>query len=496
MKKMMLFTKTMHRLVTNRRCSLFVCGQLRRCSKVPIEDIKESVASEFRDTVVGKFEEEQLEREERVNSRTVLFAVASSGETRPRVAAQEAFDVAAAALPNAPNFCMCNISLDLETMIDAPEVIWRNLKKSSSGGQVASMLGNAVSKQRFQGGGFVQVVLGCIPDLVTEVFTLDSIPSSERLHRNGVPPVFAAVATIDGNLAVQHEGIINHHLAQLQKVLGSDIPVIGGVVPPVGKKDEPANESIAFFNDQVFKGSAAVCLLRSSTVKARTASVFPSIELCSGVLDDVYFDERTNKTILRRISGLSATDFIKKVYEENFPDPTSTNKVFIGVRFTANGSKFLVPLSFRGLPDSGVLEVSAPEIVHPLTNGSEVIMVCDDVDLDIEAAAGVALAMAEPSVSVEKAVTIARESRKFVTTSSCAGIHYSHALMNQIAQRDDVVVLGGGGAPLFVPPVLTRCLGRTAATGGFYCPAQIVTIGGTPMICPRASTSTIFCGLE
>eukprot|EP00658_Telonema_sp_P-2_P057762 TRINITY_DN46175_c0_g2_i2.p1 TRINITY_DN46175_c0_g2~~TRINITY_DN46175_c0_g2_i2.p1 ORF type:complete len:298 (+),score=24.53 TRINITY_DN46175_c0_g2_i2:157-1050(+) len=297
-------------------------------------------------------------------------------------------------------------------------------------------------------------------------------------------------------MCIRDRGIINHHLGRLQAALGSEVPIIGGVVPPVGKKDDPTNESIAFFNDQVFKGSAAVCLLRSNDVRAKTTSVIPSIELCKGNLDEVSFDEKSNKTVIHRISGMPATEFVKKVYMDNFPDPSSTNKVFIGVSFTSGSQLVLVPLSFSGNPETGVLELNAPEIVHPLVQGSEITMVCDDVELDTEASAGVALKMIHTPVSVEKAVTIAREARKFVTTSSCAGLHFSHALMNQVAQRDDVVVLGGGSTPLFVPPVITRCLGRDAATSGYYCPAQIVTVGGTPVICPRASTNTVFYGLK
>lgn len=73
--------------------------------------------------LVDNIEHDRHERELTVDSRTVIFASASSADQRPRIAAAQAFDIAAAALPRAPNLCYVNVSVDCETMLDAPQVV-------------------------------------------------------------------------------------------------------------------------------------------------------------------------------------------------------------------------------------------------------------------------------------------------------------------------------------------------------------------------------------
>jgi hypothetical protein len=148
----------------------------------------------------------------------VAFASAASTELVPTVAASEAYDLAATALRTAtgdqdliPNFCFTVISVDHEGMIDAPQVVWRNFsqdidtdKNPVTNPQEAEklknrlMLGSIVRNQRV-GDGFVEVLLGYIPDLKYTQFTFDKVPTSLQealMSREGGT---AAAGNVDKN---------------------------------------------------------------------------------------------------------------------------------------------------------------------------------------------------------------------------------------------------------------------------------------------------------
>lgn len=436
-------------------------------------------------TAFEQMEKEQEAREKALNARKVVFASATSADNRPRQAAQEAFEVAASALPREPNFCLMNVSLDLETMIDAPEMVWGLLQSASA--NKGRMLGTAVNRQRF-GGGFIQVMLGCIPDLECDVFTMDSVPTKEYLSREGVPPAFACVATVDASLARYHEGAIHHHMKSLKQRLGK-VPFAGGVLQPVGRKGESSSDSIAFVDDRVFKGSAVACVLRSKFVTASSTAVVPSIELAKG---SVTLSTEENEVIrILKIDGKNATDVIREVYETHIPDP-NPSKIFIGIEHKGT----LIPLSFTGNPEDSSLTLFLPEGVS-LKDGDTIHLVCDEPLLDTELAAGTVMKDIErfSPVFAEKPVMVERESRKFITASSCAGVHFSNSLLNIPVRRDDVLAVGAG-TQLFVPPVINRAVGRQAATAGIYCPAQLVDIAEEPYIIPRSANNMLWAGKE
>ena len=448
--------------------SLGICSRVARSISTPALD---------------QIDKDQLEREEALNARQVIFATATSSDNRPRQAVQEAFEVAASALPREPNFCMVNVSLDLETMIDAPEMVWGMLQSASNG--KGRMMGSAVNRQRF-GGGFIQVMLGIIPDLECDVFTMDSVPTKEYFSREGVPPAFACITAVDAALARHHELALHHHLRSLKRRLG-DVPIAGSVLQPVGRKSDPSNDSISFFDDRVFKGSAVACVMRSNLISASTTSVVPSIELSRGKATVAHQGEGIAH--VTHIDGRLATDVIREAYETHLPSQ-NPGKVFLG--FAHNGT--LVPLSFSAQRGETHLTLLIPEGLD-VVDGSTVHLVCDDPMLDSELSAGNVMSdvSRHAPISVEKSVTVARESRKFVTASSCAGIHFSNNLLNIPVRRDDILAVGAG-TQLFVPPVINRAVGRQCATAGFYCPAQIVDIGNEPFIVPRSSSNMLWGG--
>jgi hypothetical protein len=442
-------------------------------------------------------ERQQAAMEAALHSRSVIFATGGSSDHRPRIAAAEAYDLAATALPRPPNFCMMNISLDNALMVDAPEVVWYSLCKSnglgpSSGDAKVKMIGSAVAQQRV-GHGYIQVTLGIIPDLEMDVFTFDSVPTKEQVATMSSTKPFACIAHIDSALAIAHEAAIMERIGQLASALPAGCALSGAVLPPTRPvaRDGPNVESLFFINDRVYKGSAAAAILRSNRVAAHTVSVLPGISVGSATASGIEAEG-----LVRRISllnGEKATDVIRTVYEKELAD-NETSKVFIAVR---HGNGWL-PLTFKGDVATGTLSLCLP-VGAELGEGQTVEFFVDDLSKDIESAAGLLMQHVKkvPPVSMLKDVTIAREGRRNVTASSCAAFHYSHRLMNVIGrQSSDVLTLSSEGSVIFAPSVLSRCVGSQVATGGIYCPGVIVAVEGAAGIGARSCSFLMLEGLN
>ncbi|CUG58021.1 GPI-anchored surface protein, putative [Bodo saltans] len=512
----------MRRLTSSRIFSRVCCGSsgLLSCSRSTVKDPLMS------DEVDIMFEAEsiQKENEAKVDAREVLFATGSSGDHRPRMAAQEAFDSALAALPRPPNFCAMHITLDYSAMLDAPQVLWaslcraNNVNPSTEQTNRLCMMGGAVSHQRLGGNGFIQVMLGCIPDLQTNLFTFDAIPTIEEmqgtLQSSSAPPPCAVMVQIDAKLMLQHELALQERLASLGASARASGCVVGGAVyPPVGnagaqdKKSVASTndleESISFLNDQVYRGSAAGVVLRSSLVKAHQVSVYPSIALRSDiVLSGVgVVSEGAPERCLRieRLNDVPAAQYIRDVYSQEALRETS--KVFIGLP-SNDGS--VVPVTFFAKPnESNDIFLLLPHAAKNLVNGSKISLVADDVELDTETAAGELFTLQRKLnerglVSVDKTITVKREGSRPIAVSSSGAIHFSHRLMNVSAQRDDVVSLGIGNshAAVSAPSVLQRVLGRSVATSGAYVPGQVIAAGGEVNVTARSSSFIVLEGLK
>ena len=443
-------------------------------------------------------ERQRIAEEEAVHARNVIFATGSSGDHRPRMAAAEAYDLAATALPRAPNFCMLNISLDHSAMVDAPEVVWYNLCKSNGlnpnkADSKVSMIGSAVLQQRLAH-GYLQVTLGIIPDLEMDVFTFDAVPTKEQVEGMSVKKPFACIAQIDASLALAHDAAITEKLGQLRNALPTDCPLAGAVLPPTRPvvKEGPSVESLFFFNDRVYKGSAAAAILRSSSIRSHCFSVCPGISIGTAVVGGVEAEGLLTRRI-SLLSGVKATDAIRLVYEKELAD-NETSKVFIAVKHNDSW----IPLTFRGDVETGKLTLCLP-MGADIREGDTIEYFVDDLKKDTEAAGGLLLQQLKnyPPTSALKDVTVAREGRRNITASSCAGFHYSHRLMNVIGrQSSDMITLSPEGAFVFAPSVISRCIGNQAATGGFYCPGQITTVANTCGVGSRSSTFLILEGLN
>lgn len=465
-------------------------GRLRGCAA------SVSTLSGLGQAAMEQYESELRAAEDKVNKRKVVFASAASGDHRPRVAAAEAFDVAAAALPRPPNFVFTIVSFDNSTMSEAPEAVWRCLTRAAQ--QQPTMLGTAVKFQR-PGNGYVQVLAGCIPDLTMECFTLDYLPRPEELSDPSKPPPFAAVSFVDPTLAIEHEGLINGHLNTLLHGLRG-APIIGSVCAPLSKLDGTSNGSQFFFNDSIFNGSAAAAILRSNFVKCSTVPVVPSIAIGSGTVTELRSSGGCAVEVVA-IDGKPVLDVVKALYEGALADRPQS-KVYFGV---AHGSN-LVPVTFRGDRDKKLAAVTLPNGVQ-LREGDTVQYVVDDVEMDTEASASLLLHMRDNQLqdtvsSVEKSIHIQREGRKYVVCSSCAGLHFSHPQMNQIAHRNDLIDFSEG-ATLHAPSVLQRCVGTEVPNTGAFAPGQVVTLGGASAddkrvayVGSRSSVYAFFAGKE
>ncbi|EPY20040.1 hypothetical protein STCU_06455 [Strigomonas culicis] len=451
--------------------------------------------------ILQKAENDRLDKEAKVDSRNVVFTSAASADHRPRVAAAEAFDVAAAALPRPPNFCYMNVSLDYSAMIDAPEVVWFNMCRandvtpSTVKPQLLHMIGGTVCQQKL-GGGFIQVVLGCIPDLETESFTFDAIPDAKDIHKEGHPPPAVCFASLDTKLSLQYERVLSSHLNQLAANLGKACPLVGGLYPSVNnpnsetKPTEQLEDSIFFINARVFKGSAAAIIMRSKMLQARATSIVPSIGVGSATVDEMTCEDGIY-TILK-LNGRTATDVIKDVYmSEDLRDKPC--KVFLGVHY----KDVSVPVSFIGNPKSGIIQFTLPGemVVRP---GDTIDFLVDDAELDTEAAASLLLGLEKEAkpISIEKDITIAREARKNIVASSAAAFHFSHVGLNSIARPEAAIINLGNSNVLFAPSILQRCLGKSFPNSGFFSPGQVATVSDITAIFPRSSTYCILEGLS
>ncbi|KAK7197456.1 hypothetical protein NESM_000694200 [Novymonas esmeraldas] len=451
--------------------------------------------------LLQRAEKEQGRRELAVDQRKVVFTSASSGDHRPRIAAAEAFDVAAAGLPRPPNFCYMNVSVDYAGMVDAPEVVWFNMCRangvtpSSVKAGMLHMFGGMVCRQRV-GGGYIQMVLGCVPDLETDSFTFDAVPDKDDLAATGRAAPVAAFAMLDSGLALQYERVLSAHLNTLSDALGASCPLVGGLYPPVGgvsgtaEATEKLEDSIFFINDRVYRGSAAAVVLRSDVLKAHAVSVVPSISLGNAVVTDVACDGGV--AVVRQLGGRPATEVVRGLYELQ-EMAGKASKVFLGVR----RGDVHVPTAFAGHPDSGELVCSLPP-GSALAQGDVVEFLVDDVELDTEAAAGLLIAMEKgiAPVSVEKDINVAREARRNIVASSTAAFHFSHGGLNTVAEPDVAVVSLGSGGALFAPSILQRCAGRSCPNAGYFSSGQVATVSGLTSIFPRSSTYCFLHGTE
>lgn len=448
--------------------------------------------------LIRRGEKEQLDREKAVDSRKVIFTSAASADHRPRIAAAEAFDVAAAALPRPPNFCYATVSLDYEGMVDAPEVVWFNLCRangvspSSAKRDSLHMMGGMVSNQRL-GGGYIQVVLGSIPDLEVDSFTFDTVPSEKEIHVANRPPPALCFAMIDTSLCLQYEQVLSSHLNTLGDALGKNCPLVGGLYPPVesekkGSEDpKKLGDSIFFVNDRVYKGSAAAVILRSKILRAEAFSVVPSISLGSAVVDKV--TGKNGAFCIAALNGMPATEAIRRVYEmEEICDKPC--KVFLGLK---KGNVFF-PVSFTGNPERGEIHCISPSDLT-LKNGDAVELLVDDAELDTETSASLLISLEKKlsPVHVEKDINIAREARRNIIASSTAAFHFSQGGLNAIAKPDMPVLSLGNTGTLYSPSVLQRCVGRTCPNSGFFSPGQVGCVEGVTSIFARSST---YCFLE
>ncbi|KPA85577.1 hypothetical protein ABB37_01839 [Leptomonas pyrrhocoris] len=454
--------------------------------------------------MIQRAEKAQEQREMVVDQRKVIFTSAASGDHRPRIAAAEAFDVAAAGLPRPPNFCYVSVSVDYAGMVDAPEVVWFNMCKangvmpSTVKAGALHMLGGMVCHQRL-GGGYIQVVLGCIPDLEVDSFTFDAVPPTEEIHASGRAPPTAAFAMLDTGLTLQYEQVLSSHLNALGSSLGKGCPLVGGLYPPVGgvsgnttdgaEQAGKLEDSIFFINDRVYRGSAAAVVLRSKLLKAHAVSVVPSISIGNATITQVSCEGRV--ATVKMLDGRLATEVIKDAYSlSEIADKPS--KVFLGLRH----GEVHVPVSFVGRPDSGELLFSIPPGLSVQDN-DVIDLLVDDSELDTEVAASLLIGMEKSiaPVSVEKDINVAREARRNIVASSTAAFHFSHGGLNTVAKPDVPVVNLGSGGVIFSPTILQRCVGRSCPTSGFFCPGQVATVQNVTSIFARSSTYCFLQGL-
>lgn len=352
------------------------------------------------------------------------------------------------------------------------------------------MLGGAVCHQRL-GGGYIQVVLGCIPDLQTDMFTFDTIPLEAEIHRKESPPPVACMASLDTRLSLQYERVLSSHLNTLKQRLGDGCPLVGGVYPAVegaDKSEERPGDSVFFVNDRVYKGSAAAVILRSRLLKAHAVSCVPSIRLDTVTIDELNTSDE-NVVVINKINGKTAFDVIHGMYAaEDIKDKPC--RLYFGI----SHENACVPVSFTGDPAKRVLQLVLPPGVE-LEKGASVDILVDDVELDTEVAAGLIIGMEKKlsPVCTEKDITVAREARRSIVASSTMGLHFSYPGLNAVVRPDVPMISLGSGNTFFAPSIMQRCVGRSCPNSGFFCAGQVATAGGITGIFTRSST---YCFLQ
>ncbi|CAD2219068.1 hypothetical protein AGDE_08891 [Angomonas deanei] len=361
------------------------------------------------------------------------------------------------------------------------------------------MIGGAVCQQKL-GGGYIQVVLGCIPDLESDVFTFDIIPEEADIKADGRPPPAVCFSSLDTKLSLQYERILSSHIGTLSQRLGPSCPVVGGLYPPIADSSQHAeseskeyqlDDSMFFVNDRVFKGSAIGIILRSKLLRGHSFSVVPSISLGAVTVKDVTCEDGVYT--IPTIKDTTATDYIKQLY---MSDDLSSKpcKIFLGVSNSVGGK---VPVSFIGDPKKGIIQFTLPGALT-LKSGDTLDFLVDDAELDTEAAASLLISLEKEinPICVEKDITIAREARRNVVASSSAGFHFSHIGLNTIARPDASIINLGNSNAMFAPSILQRCLGRSIPNGGFFSSGQVGSVNGVNAIFPRSSTYCVLEGLS
>lgn len=312
-------------------------------------------------------DERQAQREALVDARQVLFASAASADHRPRIAASEAFDTAAAALPRPPNWCYVTISVDYAAMLDTPQVIWHSLCKANGvaaddakANAQLSMVGGVVCQQH-PGGGYVQVMLGCIPDLQVDAFTFDLMPEQTELYDPDRPPPALCLAMLDARLCLRYERVLAQRIGLLSQRLSPECALVGGVYPSIrtaaaplssaagqsveeeersgldsrpesgARTDATLDDSIFFINDRVYRGSAGVVVMRSRLLRAHRVSVVPSIGVGSATLGDTVARQTDGTVTVPTLNGQRATAVIQQTYCSSLLSEKTTCKVFLGV---------------------------------------------------------------------------------------------------------------------------------------------------------------------
>ena len=369
----------------------------------------------------------------------VCFSTGRSHELTSRVAAMEAFDLAAAALPKPPNFCLVNISVDCSDMVECFPVVWGALERvhsqqtaegskspvteSSSESPPSPpptkapkthvMLGAAVRDQRFNGKAFCEVMLGHVPDLAMTAFTLDRIPQALD---PSLPPPFLGIAQIDWRLATQHLKDINLCMDKVATMVGA--PLVGGVLPPAERKSDSeatstmpatagsigAADAMFCINDNVYRGSAAVAVLHSAFLTADVITAWPANDptvdnSAPWRATDITLDEASCSLTIAKINNQPATDVIREVYEGPRLKERLTSRLFLAFQLDSEGS--WLPFGFRGLVDVQCINVPLPPAVFlalrdrmsrdgEATAGGPSLpfrFVCDDKDVDTPAVA-------------------------------------------------------------------------------------------------------------
>ena len=422
-----------------------------------------------------------------IDSREVQFSSATSVEKSPRLAANEAFDLAAAALTKAPNLCWFFISMENSRMHDAPEVLWRALRKANgvpAGARPTNvaLLGSAVTQQKFND-GYIQVLLAAIPDLEVQPFTFDELPTATP---QDTKRAFVCSAMLDGKLTVSHLPLVTQSVRQLSATFSPmGVPVVGGVLSQAARFDtgladaiarkrmqvSELSESLSFINDNVYRGSAAGVVLRSNLVASKCLSHQPSINLLSTTIHSSRLD--TEVVIISAVAAGRPTDIVRRLYETDLQGKLDS-KIFVGVKHRETGA--VVPLGFRGDPETGALTVYLPCDSLCLSPGDELHFVCDDVELDIEAIASRLLHFEKEVKDFTKELkplTIEREGKRDVLVSSQACVHFSQFNYNQVARPNESTLDLSGTPMKFAPPIATRCLGQNVVTAGMFCPGQV-----------------------
>lgn len=417
------------------------------------------------------------------------FANARSVDLRPRIAAQESFDVASSVLPKPPNIAFVNMSIDHEQMHEAAEVVWAALSKQ---GSTPVMVAQTARQQRFGGRAYVEVLLGHIPDVRSSVFTFDDVPAAVDSH------AFLATALIDWRLALDYPRPIAERLHDVSRLVDA-APLVGGVLPPAApvsreaQSDDDPQSSLFFLNDNVYRGAAACAVLHAPTMAAHVMTQLPSVVLEERVAASGTVDAASGLWTIATLGGERATDVIKAAYQGKLKDwPKST--VFIGIE--SSGTR--VPVAFRGHPDSGSITVSLP---HGVAAPNAVDVMCDSPPHD---RVGIATGMTDYAenglksvASMKEPVVVEREARRSVPVASAAALHWTNSALYEVVQHTDAafMTIESAGASLeqHAPSLAERCFEHAIPTAGVYCPGQVMPRDGStsPFVAARAATAVV-----